>query len=155
MIVPSLHVPQLYPLASMAAWLSSIAISHHNLLLHIPSICLQSTAAHSPWYCSTIPKFQLPATVPSMRPASLFGVCMALSKGCLILIPFRLPQLSCFSLSLKCFSPDSDNCLNVVMGPLFQFPHPPRAGPVFLTLLFFPLVSSFYRVSCDSMYFVH
>ena len=31
-------------------------------------------------------------------------------KDCLILIPFRLPQISCFTLSLKCFSSDSDSC---------------------------------------------
>ena len=58
-------------------------------------------------------------------------------KNCLILIPFRLPQISCFTLSLKCFSSDSDNFPNVVIGLLLQFPHPPRAGPVLLTLLFF------------------
>ena len=60
--------------------------------------------------------------------------------GCgnyLILIPFRLPQISCFTLSLKCFSSDSDNCPNVGIGPLLQFPHQLRAGPALLTLLFF------------------
>ena len=31
-------------------------------------------------------------------------------KDCLILVPFRLPQISCFTLGLKCFSSDSDNC---------------------------------------------
>ena len=62
------------------------------------------------------------------------------SKGCLILIPFRLPQLSCFSLSFKCFSSDSDNCLDVGTWPLLQFPDLLRAGPFLLTLLFFPLV---------------
>ena len=31
-------------------------------------------------------------------------------KDCLILIPSRLPQLNSFTLSLKCFSSDSDNC---------------------------------------------
>ena len=56
-------------------------------------------------------------------------------KTCLILIPFRLPQISCFTLSLKCFSSDSDNCPDVGIGPLLQFRHPPRAGPVLLTLL--------------------
>ena len=61
-------------------------------------------------------------------------------------IPFRLPQISCFSLSLKRLSSDSDNCPNVGIGPLHQFPHPPRAGPVVLTLLFSPLVPSSYRV---------
>ena len=57
---------------------------------------------------------------------------------CLILIPFRLPQISCFTLSLKCFSSHSDNCPTVGIGPLLQFPYPRRVGPVLLTLLFFP-----------------
>ena len=47
----------------------------------------------------------------------MYGYC----KDCLILIPFRLPQVSCFTLSLKCFSFDSDNCPAVVIGPLLQF----------------------------------
>ena len=67
-------------------------------------------------------------------------------KDCLILIPFRLPQISGFTLSLKCFSSDSDNCPNVGIGPLLQFPHPPKAGPVLLTFLFSPLVPSSSRV---------
>ena len=60
------------------------------------------------------------------------------SKDCLVLIPFRLPQISCFPLSLKCFSSDSDYCPNVGIGPLLQFLHLPRAGSVLLTLSFFP-----------------
>ena len=64
------------------------------------------------------------------------------SKDCLILTPFRLSQISCFSLSLKCFSSDSDNCPDVGIRPLLQFPHPPMAGPVLLTLPFSPLVPS-------------
>ena len=59
-------------------------------------------------------------------------------KDCLILIPFRLPEISCFTLSLKCFFSDSDNFPNVGIGPLFQFPHLLRAGPVLLTLLLPP-----------------
>ena len=54
--------------------------------------------------------------------------------------------MSCFTLSLKSFSSDSDSCSAVGMGPSLQFPRPPRAGPVLLTLLFFPLVPSSYRV---------
>ena len=73
-------------------------------------------------------------------------------KDCLILIPFRLPQISCFTLSLKCFSSDSDNCPNVGIRPLLQFPHPLRAGPFLLTLLFFPLVPSSYQVLLGSIY---
>ena len=61
-------------------------------------------------------------------------------KECLILIPFRLPQISCLTRSLNCFSSDSDNCPDVGIGPLLQFSHLLRAGPILLKLLFFPLV---------------
>ena len=60
------------------------------------------------------------------------------SKNCLIFIPFRLPQISCIPLSVKCFPSDSDNCPDVGIRLLLQFPHPLRAGPVLLILLFFP-----------------
>ena len=82
-----------------------------------------------------IPKLQLPATMPPRRP----GVRMAL-------IPFRLPLISCFPLSLKCFSSDSDNCPHVRMGPL------PQYSLVLLTLLLFPLVPSSYWVLRGSTY---
>ena len=58
-------------------------------------------------------------------------------KDCLILIPFRLPETSSFTLSLKYFSSDSDICTDMGIGPWLQFPHLLRAGPVLLTLLFF------------------
>ena len=61
-------------------------------------------------------------------------------KDCLILILLRLPRISCFTLTLKCFSSDSYNCPDVGIGPLLQFPHPLRADPVLLT----PLVPSLY-----------
>ena len=63
-----------------------------------------------------------------------------------MLIPFSLPQISCFTCSLKCFSSYSDSCPAVGIGPLLQFPHLPRAGLVLLTLLFFP-PSSFILLS--------
>ena len=75
------------------------------------------------------------------------------SKDCLILIPFRLPQIRCFSLSLKCFSSDSDNCPGVGIGPLLQFPHPMKAGPILITLPFPPLVPSSYRVLCGPIHY--
>ena len=81
-----------------------------------PSVCSQQHL--SPWDCSTRPKLQIPAAAPSRRPASLSGVCLyGRGKDCLILIPFRLPQISCFTLSLKCFSSDSDNCPASVPPP--------------------------------------
>ena len=74
------------------------------------------------------------------------------SKDCLILIPFKLPQISCLTLSLKCFSSDSNNCSDVGIVPLLQFPHSRRASPVLLTLLFFPLVPLSYGVLSGSVY---
>ena len=98
------------------------------------------------------PKLQLPA-------ADTFqGICIPVwgmygcSKDCLILIPFRLLQITCFTLSLKCFSSDSENCPNVGIRPLLQFPHLPSAGLVLLTPPFFPLVPSSYQVLHGSMY---
>ena len=112
------------------------------------SVSRQSTAALALGLLHN-PKLQLPAAAPSGRPMLLSGVCM---DETLILNPFRLPQISCLTLSLKCSSPDSDNCPDVGIGPLLQFPHPPKAGPVLRTLLFFPLVPSSYQVFCGSLH---
>ena len=95
----------------------------------------------------TLHKLQLPAAAPSRGPHPCPGYVW-LRQG-LILIPLRLPQISCFTLSLKCFSSDSDNCPDVGIGPLLRFPHPLRAGPVILTLL----VPSSYRVFHGSVFF--
>ena len=73
-------------------------------------------------------------------------------KDCLILVSFRMPLISCFTLSLKCFSSDSDNCPAVHIGPLLQFPHRLRTGPALLAHLFFPLVPSSYRVLRGPIY---
>ena len=123
--------------------------------LHL-SFCSQQQP--SPWDCSTVPKLQLPATAPSRGPGSLSGVCpgygcLGYSKNCLILIPFRLPQISYFPLSLKCFSSDSDSCPDVGVRPLLQVPHLLRAVPGLLTLPLFRLVPSsmgFTRQECQS-----
>ena len=133
-----------YRLASTAAQLSSIGISHHSLLPHIPSICL-SAINSSP--CPGIaPQSLNSSSQPLHLPGDLipFRNMYGCSKDCLTLLPFRLPQISCFPLRLKCFSSDSDSCPDMGIRPLLQFPHPPRAGPVLLTLLFLPLVPSSY-----------
>ena len=138
----------------MAACLSPTGISHHNLLPHIPSISL-STANSSPQ----------PGTAPQSLNSSsscctfqVTGVPVrgkyGCGKDCLILVLFRLPQISCLTLSLKCFSSDPDSCPNVEIRPLLQFPRLLRAGPVLLTLLFFSLVPSSYRVLHGSVYSV-
>ena len=68
------------------------------------------------------------------------------SKDCLSLIPFRMPQISCCTLSLKCFSSDSDSCPSVGIRPLLQFPHLPRSGLVLTNTPVFPS-SSFILLS--------
>ena len=74
-----------------------------------------------PWDCSTIPKLQVPAAVPSRGPVSLSGVCTAVART-VILIPFRLPQICCLTLNLKCFSSDSDNFPMWGLDPCFSSP---------------------------------
>ena len=139
----------------MAAWLSSTGISHHNLLPHIPSTHL-STVNSSP--CPGIAPQSLHSSSQLLCLPAVQETCVPVQgmhgcgKDCLILFPFRLPQMSCFTLSLKSFSSDSDSCLNVGIGPLLQFPHQPRAGPVLLIVLFSPLVLSSYRVLRGSKY---
>ena len=108
-----------------------------------PSLCSQQQPL--PWGCSTIPKLQLPTALPSRGPVSLSVVCDC-GKDCLILIPFRPPQISCFTLTLKYFSSDPDSCSHVGIGHRLQFSHLLRAGPGLLTLLFFPLVLSSYQI---------
>ena len=72
---------------------------------------LHSQQQPSPWDGSTIPKLCVPVR-------GRYGC----GKDCPILIPFRLPQISCFSLSPQCFSSHSDNCPDVGVRPLLQFP---------------------------------
>ena len=142
---------QQYCLASMAAWLSSTGISHHNLLPHIPLIRLSAVNS------SPLPGIAPQSLNSSSQPLRLPGDLRPCPgyvwlQQVLILILFRLPQISCFTPSLKCSSSDSDNCPGVGIGPLLQFPHLPRAGPVLLTLPFPPLVPSSYRVLHGSIY---
>ena len=117
--------------------LSSTAISHHDLLPHTPQpICPQSTAP------LTLGSLHIPQT-PAHSHAAFQGALVPVwglygcGKDYLFLIAFRLPQISCFTLSLKCFSSDSDNCPDVGIGPLLVSPptesrSSPTHTPVFL-----------------------
>ena len=125
----------------MAAWLSSTVISHHSLLPHIPSVHL-SSVNNSP-HLGIAPQSlssssQLLHLLGDLLPCLGY---IGLWQGLLILIAFRLSQISCFTLSLKYFSSDSENCPDVEIRNLLQFPHPPRAGPVLVPLLFPPSIS--------------
>ena len=118
----------------MAAWVSSTGISPHNLLSHILSICLSGMAPQSLNFSS-----QSLCLTGDQRSCLRY---VWLRQGLSDLIPFMLPHISCLTLSLKCFSSDSDNCPAVGIGFLLQFPCQLKVGPVLLTLLF-PPSSSF------------
>ena len=75
--------------------------------------------------------------LPSAGWGTEAGVRSAHWDSCLILIPLRLTQISCFTPSLKCFSSVSDNCPDVGIGPLLQFSHPLSSVLVLQILLFF------------------
>ena len=132
--------------------ISSTGISHHNLLSHIPSQSLHSQQQRLPWDCSTIPNLQLPAVAPSRRLAFLSGKCMAAART--VWFSFHLGfHRSAVSLSALNVSPLTQTIAPVWGSePCFSFPHPPRTGPVLLTLLFFPLVLLPHRVLCGSVY---
>ena len=84
-MAPPPTVTQQYCLASMATWLSSTGISHHNLLPNILLICLSTVNSSF-----TIPKLQLPVAAPSRGPVSLSRECMAVARTV------------CFSFHLGC-----------------------------------------------------
>ena len=133
------------------AWLSSTGISHHDLLPHTPWILLSTVNSCprpgiAPWFLNS-------SSQPLRRPGELHPCSgyVWLQQGLSDSHSFRRPQVSCFTLGLKCFSSDSDSCPAVVIRPLLQFPHLLRAGPVLLTLLFFPLVPSSYEF-CVGLY---
>ena len=134
----------------MAALLSSSGSSHHNLLTSPQSLSPQSTAAlvlgllHNP-------ETPAPSSCTFQGTSVHVWGMYVCGKDCLILIPFSLPRISCFTLSLKSFSSDSDSCPDMELGPLLQLPHPLRAGPVLLTLRSLPLVPSSTEF-CVSLY---
>ena len=127
-------------------------ISHCDLLPHIPLIRL--SVVNSSLHPGIAPQ-SLNFSSQPLRLLVDLHPCPGnvwLHKDCLILIPFRLSKISFFTLGLKCFSSDQDNCPNVGIRPLLQFPHPLRAGPILLTLPFFPLVPPSYRVLGGSIF---
>ena len=146
MAAPSMHDSAVLP-----CFHESLAFLHRHFPpqsppSHPPDPSLHSQQQPSPWDCSSFQSLRLPGDLHPVR--GMYGC----SKDCLILILFRLLQISYFSLSLKCFSSDSDTCPAVGIRPLLQFPHLLRVGPVLLILLFFPLVPLSYPVFHGSIY---
>lgn len=103
------------------------------------TISPESTAVFALGLLSNAP-FQLLATIHSGELASLSRVCKAATwKSVWVLTPFRLLQISCFTLTASnapCLSELLD--LDVGISPLLQLSHCLGAGPILLALLFFP-----------------
>ena len=110
---------------------------------HPLNLSLHSQQQPSPWDCSTIPKLQFPAALPCRTAASCLE-CMAAVRTV------------CFSLQLG-FHRSAASLLDLNVSPLTQiiapmwgsdpcFSSPTHQGQVqsLLTLLFSPLVPSFY-----------
>ena len=135
----------------MAAPLSSTSISH------------QSPPSHPSIHLSTVNSSPCPGIAPQSLNSSSQPLCLPgglrpcpgyawLQQGLSDSHSIYAATDQLFHLSLKCFSSDLDSCPDVGVRPLLPFPHLLRAGPVLLTLLFFPLVPSSYRVLCGSVY---
>ena len=136
----------------MAARLFSTCISHYDPLPHILSICLSTVnSSPCPWIApQSLNSSSQPLPLPGDQhpcPGYLW-----LQQDCLILIPFRLPQISCFTPSLKCFSSDLDNCPDVGIGPHAAVlpPTEGRSSPTNTSV--FSLVASSYQVLRRSIY---
>ena len=109
-------------------WLSSITLL--PWLSGIPPLAFPTTISSltSPHSLSTVNSSPSTGIAPqSLNSSSQLlrlpgdqGSMNGCVKDCLSLIPCRLPQISCFTLSLECFSSDSENCLDVRIGPLLQ-----------------------------------
>ena len=83
---------------------------------------LHLSAVNSSPHPGIAPKSLNSSSQPLHLPGDLFP-CLGyawLWQGLSDSRSFRLPQVSCFSLSLKCFSSDSDNCPDVGIRPLLQ-----------------------------------
>ena len=90
----------------------------------------QSQQPPSPWVGLTIPKLQLPATVPS-------GVCIFAARTVWFLFHLGCHRSALSLSALNVSLLTQTNALMWGLDPCFSFP-PPRAGPVLLTPQFPP-----------------
>ena len=132
----SQFVTQQHRLASMAAWLSSTGISHHDLHPHIPSIHLSAVNSSprtgiAPQSLNSSSQLSFQETRVSAQ--GVYGC----SKDHLIFFPFRLPQ-SAVSLSALNVSPLTQTVAPTWGSEPCFSSYLLRAGPVLLTLLFPP-----------------
>ena len=134
----SLCVTQQYSLASIAP--SSPPQAFPTTVSSLTSpwfVSPQSTAALTLWLFHN-PWIPAPSYCIFQGPSSLTRLCMAVARTAWFSFHLGCHKISYFTISLKCVFSDSDSCSDVEIQPLLQFSHPPRTGPVLLTLLFFP-----------------
>ena len=93
-MAPRLHVTQQCCLAPMDVQLSSTGVSHHSLSPHTTLICL--SAVNSSPYPGIAPQSLNSSSQSLHLPGDWcpFWGMYGCSKDCMILIPFRLPQIA-------------------------------------------------------------
>ena len=108
---PTVMAPPLtHDLAVSPFFRGCLAFLHWHFPPQSPPSRPLSPSLHSQqWDCSTILTLHTPDAAPSWVPAFLL-VYVSCGKDCLILLPFRLLQINCFTLRLICFSSAPDNC---------------------------------------------
>ena len=116
---------------------------------HIPSVPL--SAVNSSPRSGIVPLSLNPSSQTLCLPGDQHSCPRYGCGNYLILIPFRLPQISCFTLSLKCFSSDSDNHPDVGIIPPHSVPPPAEGRPSPNTPVF-PPSSFILRVLSDAIY---
>ena len=129
----------------MAQEFLTTGISHHNLLPHIPSICL--SAVNSSPRPGIAPQSLNSSSQLLYLPGDLHPFPGFMTATRTVLFSFYLCcNRSSVSLSALNVSP-----LTQTIAPLWDS-DPRRAGAVLLMLLFFPLVPLSYRVLRESIY---
>ena len=133
----------------MFAWLSFTNISHGFSSHQSPwAVSLQSTANLALGLLFNL-YAPAPSCCTSWGTCSLSGVYMAAARVVyVIIIPFRLPQISCFTLQqpqpklLHLYPKQLSQCVDLTPASV----PPPSRGKSSPTLLFFTLLPLYYRV---------
>ena len=136
-------------LDSLAVQLSSTGISNHNLRSHIPLIHLSSFNS-SPSPGIVLQSLNSSSQLLCWDPCPCLGfVCLWQGLSDSHSTWAATDQL--LTLSLKCFSSDSDTCPNMGSDPCFSSPLAKgRSGPTNTPI--FPPRSFTYQVLCGSIY---
>jgi len=124
----------------VATWFFSKGILGVDFLPPSPQLSPCHQQQSLLWDCPPIPILHLPAATHTNGPTPQFRVCRAMTRIiCVVLTPFRLSQISCFTLQQTQFLPLCPNRFPWMEESLpASVPLPWGAGLVLLALLLLP-----------------